>query len=105
MNEMHPFCKRALWALLCFLLSLLCGADAVAPARGDWRSQAPRVFLDCHDCDQDFIRGEIGYVNYVRDRGDADVHILSPARRTAAAERRSPSASWARGDTRPSTTP
>lgn len=35
------------------------------------------VFLDCgHNCDFDFIRTEIPYVNWVRDRTDADVHLL-----------------------------
>ncbi len=36
-----------------------------------------RVFLDCgHACDFDFLRTEIGYVDHVRDRKDADVHVL-----------------------------
>lgn len=35
------------------------------------------VFLDCHaDCDEDLIRTEINYVNWVRDRTVADVHVL-----------------------------
>jgi len=37
---------------------------------------APKVFLDCHQCDMDFIRNEITFVNFVRDRKLADVHIL-----------------------------
>ncbi len=40
------------------------------------RDQAPRVFLDCFRCDRDYFREEITYVNYVRDRADADVHVL-----------------------------
>jgi hypothetical protein len=35
-----------------------------------------RVFLDCNFCDFDFMRTEIGFVDYVRDRQDADVDIL-----------------------------
>ena len=35
-----------------------------------------RVFLDCNSCDFDFLRREIAFVNYVRDRRDAEVHIL-----------------------------
>jgi hypothetical protein len=37
-----------------------------------------RVFLDCPDgdCDYDFLRQEITFVNIVRDRKDADVHVL-----------------------------
>ena len=40
------------------------------------RESAPRVFLDCDRCDRDFFRESITYVNFVRDRIDADVHIL-----------------------------
>jgi hypothetical protein len=40
------------------------------------KEQAPKVFLDCHGCDRDFFREEIPYVNYVRDRKGADVHVL-----------------------------
>ena len=34
------------------------------------------MFLDCDFCDFDFLRREITYVNYVRDRQDAQVHVL-----------------------------
>lgn len=40
------------------------------------RNLALKVFLDCHYCDSDFIRRELPYVNYVRDRKEAQVHIL-----------------------------
>ena len=45
-----------------------------AAATGD----ALRVFLDCNSpgCDFDFFRTEIKFVDYVRDRSDADVHVL-----------------------------
>ncbi|GAC1485340.1 MAG: hypothetical protein NVS1B5_06740 [Gemmatimonadaceae bacterium] len=35
-----------------------------------------RVFLDCNACDFDFMRTEISFVDYVRDRQDAEIHIL-----------------------------
>jgi hypothetical protein len=35
-----------------------------------------RVFLDCPSCDQNYIRTEITFVSYVRDRTEADVHVL-----------------------------
>lgn len=35
-----------------------------------------RVFLDCDFCDDDYIRREIAFVNYVRDRTQAQVHLL-----------------------------
>jgi len=37
---------------------------------------APKVFLDGRRIDRDYIRTEINFVNYVRDRKDADVHVL-----------------------------
>jgi hypothetical protein len=37
---------------------------------------APTVFIDCNSCDMDYIRTEITFVNYVRDRKDAQVHVL-----------------------------
>ncbi len=42
-----------------------------------------KVFLDCGDgCDFDFLRQEIGYIHYVRDRKDLDVHVLVTTRNT-----------------------
>ncbi|MCJ7581576.1 MAG: hypothetical protein MUP98_13700 [Candidatus Aminicenantes bacterium] len=40
------------------------------------KKSAPKVFIDCHSCDIDYIRTEITFVNYVWDRQEADVHIL-----------------------------
>ena len=37
---------------------------------------ALRVFLDCGFCDDEYLRTEIGFVNNVRDRLDAQVHVL-----------------------------
>jgi len=48
------------------------------------QAQAPKVFVDCFFCDEDFIRTEITWVNYVRDRKQADVHILVTTKSTAA---------------------
>ncbi|MFQ6615594.1 MAG: hypothetical protein ACE5HZ_02335 [Fidelibacterota bacterium] len=38
--------------------------------------EAPNIYVDCFWCDEDFIQIEIPYVNYVRDRYDADIHVL-----------------------------
>lgn len=38
--------------------------------------KALRVFIDCPNCDMDFIRTEIPYVHYLRDWTEAQVHIL-----------------------------
>jgi hypothetical protein len=46
------------------------------------KSTAPRVFLDCGNCDLDFIKTEITFVNYVRDSKEAQVHILITTQET-----------------------
>ena len=43
---------------------------------------APNVFIDCGYCDINFIKEQIPVVNYVRDRKDADVHILYTSQNT-----------------------
>ena len=43
---------------------------------GSTQVAAARVFLDCDDCDFDYIRTETPWVAWVRDRTDADVHVL-----------------------------
>lgn len=51
------------------------------------KASAPRVFLDCRACDTDYIRTEITFVNYVRDRKEADVHVLVTVQRTGSGGR------------------
>ncbi len=51
------------------------------------KAQAPRVFIDCRGCDRDYFREEITYVNYVRDRKDADIHVLVTDLRTGSGGR------------------
>lgn len=46
-----------------------------------------RVFLDCAQCDFNNLRQDITFVNYVRDKGDADVHVLISTRNTASGGR------------------
>ena len=53
---------------------------AAAPDSATLQSQAIRVFLDCQGrvrgCDRDFIVTDVNFVNWMRDRFDADVQIL-----------------------------
>jgi hypothetical protein len=37
---------------------------------------AVKVFLDCNACFADFLRADVTFVEYVRDRTQADVHVL-----------------------------
>lgn len=45
-------------------------------ARIDMRKKAVRIFLDGSRRDHDFIKTEISFVNYVRDRKQAQAHVL-----------------------------
>ncbi|MGH7443874.1 MAG: hypothetical protein ACREKM_03315 [Longimicrobiales bacterium] len=46
-------------------------------------ADAPRVFLDCsYFCDDNFVRTELNWVNWVRDRADAQVHLLITRQQT-----------------------
>lgn len=45
---------------------------------------APLVFLDCTFCDVSYIRRQVPFVNWVRDREDAVVHVLITRQGTAA---------------------
>lgn len=51
------------------------------------KKTAPRVYIDCQICDIDYIRTEITFVNYVRDRKEAQVHILITTLRTGSGGR------------------
>lgn len=48
-----------------------------------------RVFLDCNDdgCHADYLRQEVELADYVRDRTDADVHVLVTSAETGAGGR------------------
>lgn len=65
--------------LTCNLVLLRPSASPADDAAADvdtLRALAPRVYIDCDDCDPEYLREEIGFVNFVRDRQNADVHIL-----------------------------
>jgi hypothetical protein len=73
--------KRLISILVC-VLALVIPADV---ARAQQTPQPPaqqpkrdmvRVFLDCNHCDTDYILKEVTFVDYVRNREDADVHVL-----------------------------
>jgi len=63
------------------VLALVIVASTTAEARsqateGGGRAGALRVFLDCSACDENYLRTEITFIDYVRDRADAEVHVL-----------------------------
>lgn len=69
--------KLAPWFV--FSVVMLCGKAAVAEPQEpqtDDRSAALKVFLDCGSCDLNYFRTEVTFINYVRDRADAELHVL-----------------------------
>ena len=73
----------ALAAALALASTPAWAADTVPQPQDD----APRVFLDCNRCDFSYIRTEIPFVNWVRDREDAVVHVLITDQRTGSGGR------------------
>ena len=64
--------------------------DATALAQGDAPPVGPvRLFIDCNNtpCDSDFFRTEITFVEHVRDRQTADVHLLMTGQSTGSGGR------------------
>jgi hypothetical protein len=73
--------------LCCSLPAALLSVDDPKPNLDELKQAAPKVFIDCHGCDRDFFREEITYVNYVRDRKDADIHVLVTDQQTGSGGR------------------
>jgi hypothetical protein len=63
------------------------GWPTVEDSADAWKRSALKVFLDCRRCDDDYIRTEITFVNYVIDRKEAQVHLLITSQRTASGGR------------------
>ena len=57
------------------------GAPAAEASRDD---NEVDVYLDCASCDSEHVRREVTFVNWVRDREDANVHLLVTTRSAAA---------------------
>ena len=59
-----------------------------APATSQAAQQAPqtsgllKIFLDCYQCDEDYLRQNVTFVEYVRDRAVADLHVLVTVQET-----------------------
>ncbi len=69
---------------------LLPSLTAQLPTASPGGIEPIRLFLDCHAAgcqDTDFLRTEIQFVDWVRDQGDADVHLLVTFQSTGAGGR------------------
>jgi hypothetical protein len=84
-----PFLRGFLptvWTATCLLLSPTSAfAQTDQPVSGA-RPQL-KVFLDCDGCFRDFLQEEVVFVDYVRDRKEADIHVLITSIETGAGGR------------------
>ena len=62
---------------IAFTLVVLAGLATPAGAAGPQQAgRALHVYVDCTLCDHDYLRQHVGFVEYVRDRNAADIHLL-----------------------------
>jgi len=60
-------------------LLLLSALIAAAPRDAAAQTAPPlplRVYLDCYECDTEYLRQNVLFIDYMRDRTDADLHVL-----------------------------
>jgi hypothetical protein len=69
-------------ALAILALPIVLAQEPTAPPPPD--TEALRVFLDCDPftCDLDYLRTEVTFVSYMRDRHDAEVYVLVSTQQT-----------------------
>jgi hypothetical protein len=76
---------------LAVFVSLACGGTSIAQdaAPSPPASGPVRVFIDCNNtpCDGEFFRTEINFVEHVRDRQTADIHLLMTGQSTGSGGR------------------
>src|SRR5688572_30527031 len=85
-RSVSPVFGGRLFAVV-LLGALMAVAGPAAPAASQVPADMPdrlAVFLDCGFCDETFIRQEMTYVDYVRDREVAHLHILVTRQDTGA---------------------
>ena len=61
--------------LLCFFIPVITH-PLHAQEAGASTPPLLKVFIDCKRCDHSYLKGEVDFVEYVRDRKVADVHVL-----------------------------
>jgi hypothetical protein len=73
--------SRCLPVLL--LLALLGAPRAVVAAQAPQAAHPlVRIFMDCGRCDENYLKKEVTFIDYVRNREDADVHLLVTTQET-----------------------
>ena len=76
-------------ALIVLVCLALAGGTAVAQDAPAEPAPAVRIFIDCNNtpCDQEFFRTELSFVDHVRDRQNADIHLLMTGQSTGSGGR------------------
>ncbi len=74
---------------LVLVLLAVVGRPVAAQTAGSAPTDALRIFLDCQfECDSQYLRTEINYVNWVLDRTVSDVHLLVASEETGGGGRK-----------------
>ncbi len=68
--------RLALWLSVSIVLLAPVMALAQTPPQAPATSNRLRVFLECGDCFETYLRDEIEWVDFLRDPNGADVHII-----------------------------
>ena len=68
--------KQLLFIITAIIIPLNILSQENQSSADSTRAKAVKIFLDCHDCDMNYTRQEIPYINYVRDVKEAEVFIL-----------------------------
>lgn len=74
--------KRLISRLTCALALFLPDVPVSAGQEPQAKHDMVRVFLDCNRCDEDYLKKEVTFIDYVRNREDADVHVLVTTQET-----------------------
>ena len=76
--KMNRMSRPLIPAFLALLIPIVALAQTAPAAQG----KPLRVYLDCEDCFAEYLREQIKWVDFVRQREDADVHLLSTSSET-----------------------
>ena len=94
MRRSAAVARAAIWRIVRLVLPITIvlaeSSRADAQQAGPPAPQRPgllKVFLDCENCFADFLRTEVAFVDYVRDRAEAEVHALITSATTGAGGR------------------
>ena len=63
-------------SVVCVLALSWTSASAAAQPAAPPKRELVRVFLDCDRCDEEYLKKEVTFIDYVRNREDSDVHVL-----------------------------